>query len=98
MQLKELRIARNIHSFTYDNLQPGATGGNITFTGDGGEVTVRLKQHHVAAILAIVADSMVQTTRELSDSLTREVIEHAQTALPSPAADAGLDLAAETSF
>lgn len=78
MRLEELHISRNRYDFDYAGVKAGAIGGKIKFSGDGGStVEVVLKKHHVDAILAIVADSMVAHTRELANELTADIIEHA---------------------
>lgn len=87
MKLESLNIGRNTYSFAHGGLGPNEIGGTIKFTGNGGTVEVRLTQAHIDNILAIVADSMVAHTRELATTLTRDVIEHAGIALPSPVAE-----------
>lgn len=83
MRLEEMHLARNNYSFDFQGLKPGAIGGRIKFTGAAGNVEVVLKEHHVSAILAAVADSLVEHTRELANELTAEVIEHAANLLPA---------------
>lgn len=84
MNLKSLNLSRNDYGFAYQGTPPGCIGGTISYDGEGGQVTIRLTRAHVAQILAIVADAMVETTRELANNLTRETIEHATSALPAP--------------
>jgi hypothetical protein len=78
MRLEELHITRNNYGFDYAGLKAGEVGGKIKFSGTGGSnVEVVLKDYHITAILAVVADSMVSHTRELANELTTEIIEHA---------------------
>lgn len=77
MQLEELVIRRNSHSFLYDGIKPKSVGGKITFSGDGGTVQVLLQERHIDAILKVVAESMVAHTRELATELTTQIIESA---------------------
>lgn len=77
MQLEELNIGRNNYGFAHGGLKAGEIGGKIKFSGAGGTVEVRLKPNHIAAILAVVAESMVSHTRELASELTTDIIEHA---------------------
>lgn len=77
MQLEELSIGRNNYGFAYGGMKAGEVGGKIKFSGAGGTVEVKLKPHHIAAILSVVAESMVSHTRELASELTTDIIEHA---------------------
>lgn len=78
MRLEELNIARNNYNFAFQGVEPGGIAGKIKFSGtNGSTVEVVLKDRHITAILGIVADSMVQHTRELATELTTDIIEHA---------------------
>ncbi len=77
MHLKNLTIGRNVYNFDYDGVKPGAVYGTVTFENDGKhEVKIVLTKRHIDQILAIVADSMVETTRALANDLTASIIEH----------------------
>ena len=41
-----------------------------------GEFKFTLEQKHIQGILSVIADSMVDATKELADNLTAEIIEH----------------------
>lgn len=78
MRLEELHISRNNYAFALNGIEAGGIGGKIKFSGTAGStVEVVLKDYHINAILAVVADSMVVHTRELATELTTEIIEHA---------------------
>lgn len=78
MQLNELIISRNRYGFEHQGIAAGGIGGRISFSNvNKHEVTLQLSPEHIERILAIVAESMVETTRELATSLTASVIEHA---------------------
>lgn len=86
LQLESLNISRNIYSFMRDDgTAPGGISGTIKIKGVSGTVEVRLTPKHIDRILAVVADVAVDNAREVANMLTREVIEHMQTALPLPA-------------
>lgn len=86
MRLESLHIDRNVHGFEYAGLRPNEVGGTIKFSGtNGSTVQVKLKPHHIEQMLAIVAGSMVEHTRELATELTTQIIEHA--AVPALAAE-----------
>lgn len=78
MQLNELIIQRNMYGFEYQGISAGGIGGRIAFSdANKHEVRLQLSPQHIDRILAIVAESMVETTRELATTLTTNVIEHA---------------------
>ncbi|HEV2682615.1 MAG TPA: hypothetical protein VGV14_19090 [Rhodanobacter sp.] len=78
MQLNELIISRNRYNFEHQGTAAGGISGRIAFSDvNKCEVTLVLRPDHIDKILAIVAQSMVDTTRELVTELTTNVIEHA---------------------
>lgn len=78
MQLNELIISRNRYNFEHQGVAAGGISGRIAFSDvNKCEVTLVLKPEHIDKILAIVAGSMVDTTRELVTELTANVIQHA---------------------
>lgn len=78
MQLNELIIRRNTYGFENQGIAAGAVGGQITFQGGSRhEVRLILTKPQIDKILSIVADSMVETTRELANDLTANIIESA---------------------
>ena len=78
MQLNELIIQRNRYTWEQQGVAPQAVGGRISFSDTHKhEVTLQLSPEHIDRILAIVAESMVETTRELAADLTANVIQHA---------------------
>jgi hypothetical protein len=88
MHLIELVIQRNQYGFEHQGIAAGDIGGRIAFQGSNKhEVRLILDRHQIAKILAIVADSMVETTRELANDLTANIIESAA-ALPALTVDA----------
>ena len=87
MQLNELIIRRNVYNFEHQGITPLALGGRIAFADKNKhEVTLVLTPEHIDRILAVVAESMVETTRQLANTLTASVIEHANT-LPAIASE-----------
>lgn len=78
MQLNELIISRNRYNFEHQGVVAGGISGRIAFSDvNKCEVTLVLRPEHIDKILAIVAQSMIDTTRELVTELTTNVIEHA---------------------
>lgn len=76
MQLNRLTIERNMYGFDYNNTPKDGIAGKISFsTGQGHEMTLTLNPQQIQEILDIVADAMINTTKELAKNLTREVIE-----------------------
>lgn len=89
MQLNELKIERNMYTFRHEGTEPGAIGGVIKFADKHrSEITLVLTPDHIDAILAIVADAMVEQTRKLATDLTANIIEHARTSAPMLGVDA----------
>lgn len=92
MQLKELIIRRNAYNFDHQGIAAGGIGGRIAFSDKNKhEVTLQLSPEHIDRILAIVAQSMVDTTRELAADLTANIIQHA-TQLPCLSSDAAIEM------
>lgn len=88
MQLNELMISRNRYSWEMQGIAAGGLGGRIAFSDKNKhEVTLQLSPEHIDKILAIVAESMVETTRELAADLTANVIQH-MTQLPALTSEA----------
>lgn len=88
MQLNELIIQRNRYNFDHQGIAAGGIGGRIAFSdANKHEVTLQLSPEHIGRILAIVAESMVETTRGLAADLTANIIEHA-TRVPALTLDA----------
>lgn len=54
----------------------GKHTGTATFSGDAGEVTLNLNQHHIEQIFLTCADSIVDTAKAAARHLTMTVIEH----------------------
>jgi hypothetical protein len=71
MILTDLRI--ELARFGADK---GKHVGKATFTGDAGEVTLRLNQHHIEQIFLTCADSITDTAKAAARHLTMSVIEH----------------------
>lgn len=78
MQLNQLSISRNTYGWDMGGVTAGGIGGKISFSDPNKhEVTLMLTPGQIDKILSIVADSMVQTTRELAETLTANIIQHA---------------------
>lgn len=78
MQLNELIIRRNTYNFDHQGVSAGGIGGRIAFSDvNKCEVTLVLRPEHIDKILAVVADSMVEATREMAADLTANIIQHA---------------------
>jgi len=89
MQLNELKITRNMYTFRHESVEPGAVGGVIKFADQHrSEITLVLTPDHIDAILAIVAEAMVEQTRKLATDLTANIIEHARVSAPLLGVDA----------
>jgi hypothetical protein len=48
--------------------------GKLEFTGSSGEVAINLNAELSQRVLAVVADAMTATTRELANNLTADVL------------------------
>ena len=82
MQLNELIIKRNTYAWDMQGVPAGSIGGRIAFSDKNKhEVALQLTPEHIDRILAIVAESMVETTRELANDLTAHIIESAASCL-----------------
>lgn len=76
LQLNRLTIERNMFKFAYDNIPAGALAGKIAFSnGDGHEMTFVLRQDQIQRILGIVSEAMVDTVLNLTEGLTKDIIE-----------------------
>lgn len=83
MKLEQLSISRNTYNFAFDGVAPSAIGGKVKFSDPNShEVTLILTPAHIDRILAIVAETMVETTRALAEDLTANIIQHAAQLLP----------------
>lgn len=77
LQMNALQINRNMYGFDYGNLKAGELAGKISFSNkQGHEMTLVLKPEQIQKILSIVSEAMVETTRELADGLTKDIIEN----------------------
>ncbi len=59
--------------------QKGQHTGAATFSGDAGEVTLHLNQHHIEQIFLTCASSIEETAKAAARHLTMTVIEHKKT-------------------
>lgn len=85
MQLNNLTIERNMYRFSSDNIPFGGISGRITFgTGEGHQMTLVLTAPQIQEILNVVAGAMVETTKELAQNMTREIIENTPLGLEPP--------------
>lgn len=88
IHLHRLHIERNPHNFAMGGIPANSIGGTIVFGNSAGhKVELQLSQEHIDRILSVVADSMVETTRELANDLTRDVIDSMNTDLQICSAD-----------
>jgi hypothetical protein len=92
MILESLTIERATYDHTYDgrNIKKGDYKGTIKFISDNGHIQLSLRPDHVAPIMAIVADSLIDVSRVVAQQLTSEIfntqsqlIEH-EVAVPAP--------------
>lgn len=74
MQLKQIWINREEWGEGAGRLK-----GNVTFTSPLGEVKVNLNPVHTERIIQVVAEAMVQSTKEVAALMTNHVIEQATT-------------------
>lgn len=72
---KQLKLSHL--GITQDYMSPGAFTGQLTFESGQGSVTVKLDNALSAAVLSLIASSMVRATRNLADTLTAQVFEQA---------------------
>lgn len=57
----------------------GKYKGAAKFSGEAGEVTLNLNQHHIEEIFRTCADSIIETSKAAARHLTHAVIEHQKT-------------------
>lgn len=82
--LKSLSIRdTSYYSYTPSSSAPITYVGELEFRGSNGEVKLKLNEDLSKKILAVVADSMVESTKELARGLTAEIISGLP-ALPAP--------------
>ena len=71
MILDELKIER----IRYGHHQ-GKHRGNIRFSNDSGEVSLKLNQELCNKIFEICAEGLIETAKEAANNMTCEIIEH----------------------
>lgn len=77
LQMNSLEIKRNMYGFDYGNVPAGAMAGKISFSNTKGhEMTLVLTPEQIQRILGIISEAMVETTRELANGLTKDIIEN----------------------
>lgn len=75
MILDELRISKR-HSWENN---PMEYRGVIKYEGERGTIEINLNHATSMRLLAVVADSMVESSKELANNLTRDVIDSVPT-------------------
>ncbi len=55
----------------------GTLSGNAEFRNEFGEVKVTIRPEHAARIVEILAEALVETTRETARMMTTQIIEQA---------------------
>lgn len=78
MQLKSLVLTR-----VQWGERVGQFEGDVCFTEPKGEIKIMLTQEHISGILTLCADALVQSTREVANIMTANII-NATAALPAP--------------
>lgn len=63
--------------------------GKATFSGEAGEVTLNLNDHHIEQIFKTCADSIVDTAKAAARHLTMTVVDHQKAIAGSVAQEAG---------
>lgn len=79
-------LLKNLNLWRAESYMPnaGKLMGEITFESPAGKVSMVLPEEHCARILALVADGLVASSREVAEELTAQIISAAP-ALPRPA-------------
>ena len=62
----------------------GKYTGKATFSGDAGEVTLNLNEHHIEEIFRTCADSIIETSKAAARHMTMAVIEHKKSLETTP--------------
>ena len=66
----------NIHqSYRWKKDEPLKYEGEIKYSGDHGDVSIHLNHETSLKVLAVVADQLVESSKELAQDLTREIVE-----------------------
>lgn len=75
MILESLTIERATYDHTYNdqNIKKGDYKGTIKFISDNGHILLSLKPEHVAPILAIVAEGLIDVSKVVAQQLTSEI-------------------------
>jgi hypothetical protein len=71
MKLQNLRISE-IPSYM---LEAGNYEGEITYANEKGKIQLNLSSEQVARILPILADALIESSKEVANNLTAAVIE-----------------------
>lgn len=72
-------LLKSIYLSTQDyGRDKGLLTGNAEFRNEFGEVKITIRPEHAARIVEILAEALVQTTREAATLMTSQVIEQAQ--------------------
>ena len=64
LEIEEIRWGEN----------EGQYRANITFSSDRGSVTTHLSPREINKVLSVVADALVETSKEVAQDLTAEII------------------------
>jgi hypothetical protein len=72
MILQQLTISQ---VYKYKKDEPLRYKGAIKYAGDYGEVSVTLNDETSRRVLAVIADQLVETSREIAQDLTAEIID-----------------------
>lgn len=72
MKLTKLYIHRD--DWTYRG--SSSLKGTITLEGNFGEISLNLSEQQASEIISVVADSLVENSKNIANSMTREIIEH----------------------
>lgn len=84
MILEALRIDRGyISAYDRANGTISPLTGEVTFAGSNGKVQLALNEETSKKILAVVAEQLVESSKELAEKMTAEIIQAAPALLPN---------------
>ncbi len=70
MQLSRAVVVYNSYDFEDDGIPPRTFGGQISFKGGSGSMTIQMKPKTVEAILDLIAEDISEAAREMAAQIT----------------------------
>ncbi len=74
MQLQRAVVMFNSYDFPQEEIPPKTFGGQISFAGGIGSMTIQMKPETVTAILDLIAEDISQAAKDMAKDITPAVV------------------------